>query len=115
MHSLQETLWENVSKRPLKTNLVGKSHKLSEWPNFGFSNYNPDYIVLSAHLTQKFMSKNEISKVLKIDDSTINHFLNAASLLQILETKDPVETDPKPLRSQVSRFSEKLKTIFNFS
>lgn len=30
MHSLQETLWENVSKRPLKTNLVGKSHKLSE-------------------------------------------------------------------------------------
>ncbi|WP_223786749.1 hypothetical protein [Marinicella meishanensis] len=115
MHSLQETIWENVSNRPLKQNMVGKYYRLTEWPNFGFSKYSPDFIVLSAHLTKKTMSKSELLQLVNGNEHIVNHFLNAASLLQIIELKEGRENLQRDSGSAVSHFTNRLKSLFGFS
>ncbi len=113
MNSLQETIWENISHNPLKTSLRGKYYRLKEWPNFGFSKYSPDFIVLSAHLTKKLANKNQLLSLINADEHIIDHFLNAASLLQILEVTDyPEETTAA--ENTTSGFTIKLKKLFGF-
>lgn len=114
MNSIQETIWENITKTPLKSSLEGKYYRLSEWPNFGFSKYSPDFIVLSAHLTKKFLNKNELLKLINADDHIVNHFLNASSLLQILEVSER-SVEPTTFESSTNIFTLKLKKIFGFN
>ncbi len=114
MASLQETIWENISHRPLKISLQGKYYKLTEWPNFGFSKYSPDFIVLSANLTKKFLNMEELKALVQSDEYIINHFLNAASLLQIIEVKDDMGTQKPCKQSVVSKFTDRLKKMFQY-
>lgn len=114
MPSLQETIWENISNKPLKASLQGKYYKLTEWPNFGFSKYSPDFIVLSANLTKKFLTMAELKALVQSDEYIINHFLNAASLLQIIEVKDDIGKPMPAQQSVVSKFTDKLKKMFRY-
>ncbi len=113
MSSLQETIWENVTHSKLKSSLKGKYYRLREWPNFGFSKYSPDFIVLSAHLTKRFINKSDLLKLVDADEYVIDHFLNASLLLRILEVSDAsdqVEVSHNP----TSGFATKLKKLFGF-
>lgn len=113
MSSIQKTLWENVSRNKLKLSLKGKYYRLNEWPNFGFSKYSPDFIILSAHLTKKFINKDELLKLVDTEEYVVDHFLNAASLLQILEVSDQQSEFDIP-QNAASGFTIKLKKLFGF-
>ncbi len=115
MSGLQEIIWENVGRSRLKSSLRGKCFRLSEWPNFGFSKYSPDFIVLSAHLTKKFFRKSELIELTDAEEYIIDHFLNAASLLQILEVSEDQSRNSENHMSPTAGFASKLKKLFGFN
>ena len=114
MSPIQKTIWENVREINLKHNLKGKYYRLNEWPNFGFSKYSPDFIVLSAHLTKDYLNKTELLNLVKAEEYIVNHFLNASSLLQILEVSE-FGSEGENMQSPTEGFTSKLKKLFGFN
>jgi len=112
MTQLMETLWENPDSAPLKPFLEGKYYTLNKWPNFGFSNYSPEFVQISAYLSRGYLTKKEILQVIEIDEQLLNYFLNTAHLQGILEAETYPNGSKSDRPSQINRFTNKLKQFF---
>jgi len=114
MSSVTESLWENASYVPLKANLKNKFYKIKHWPNFGFSEYKPEYVRLSALLAYQTFTKAELIEVTAYDEHYINHFLNAAYLLQLLDVQESTKRKPFVFKRKFNLFTFRLKAVFGF-
>ena len=115
MAQLTETLWERTDTSPLKPFLKGKYYTLNRWPNFGFSEYSPEFVQISAYLSRGYLNRKDILSVVDTDENLLNHFLNTAHLLGILDTCDRPLGVKRDSISTVSLFTQKLKQFFNIS
>ena len=114
MALLTETLWETPDVSPLKLILKGKYYTLNQWPNFGSSRYAPEYIQICAYLGRGYLSKKEVLSATDVDEQLLDYFLNTAHLLGILDVISHPAGSTSQAPSSISRFTHKLKQLFNF-
>lgn len=106
MAQLMQSLWENLDNKPLKASLQGKYYNLKRWPNFGFSEYRPEYVQVSAYLSRHQMNKRQILKLVEMDEKALDHFLNSSHLVGILTTSS------MPSKNEFSDSSKSAKNSF---
>lgn len=113
MSTLQENIWEHISERALSEPLRGKFYRLKEWPSFGFCKYSPDFIILSANLSKGFLNKTDLLRLVHNNEMIVNHFLNAANQLEILDVVDQNPEETGASNAVFDQLTTKLKKLFN--
>lgn len=112
MKNVQSVLWENISREALKPSLKDKVFQLKRWPNFGLSDYKPEFVVICGHLSVKHLSKFELRRRTGLREDVIDYFLNKASLLDLLEVKPMLAGMEGGRKTRISSFTGKLKSMF---
>ncbi|MFC4315000.1 hypothetical protein ACFPN2_38435 [Steroidobacter flavus] len=109
---LDALLWRlalHGCKSRLLPELPPSAHfKLRRWPDFGRIEHTPDHLRLAARLVRQKMTVLELAIVTRLPVSTINAFINACCLIELLE----VHSDG-PKHSPVDARPSRYAGIFN--
>lgn len=88
-YKLETLLWrlgQHGCKSRLLPELPADAHfKLRRWPDFGRLESTPNHLRLAARLVRQRMTVLELAIVTGLPVSTINAFVNACSLIELLE------------------------------
>ncbi len=114
MSAIIESLWEHTSYLPLKTNLKGKSFRLKQWPNFGFSSYQPEYVTLAACLTHRTLDAKQLRQLTGYQKHQVNSFLNAAYLMDLLEVQEETHPISERINQKLNDFAQRMRQYFGF-
>jgi hypothetical protein len=88
-YKLDALLWrlgQQGCKSRLLPELPADAHfKLRRWPDFGRLEHTPNHLRLAARLVRQRMTVLELAIVTGLPVSTINAFVNACCLIELLE------------------------------
>lgn len=114
MSAIIESLWEHTSYLPLKANLKGKSFRLKQWPNFGFSSYQPAFVTLAACLSHRTLDVKQLRQLTGYQKHQINSFLNAAYLMGLLEVQEQTQNFSVIINQRFNAFTQRMRQYFGF-
>lgn len=108
-YKLDAMLWrlaQRGCKRRLLPELPADAHfKLRRWPDFGRLEHTPDDLRLAARLVRQRMTVLELAIVTGLPVSTINAFVNACCLIELLEVHGLAQPDRSVSGARPSRYS----------
>lgn len=114
MSSIIESLWEHFSYLPLKKRLKEQPISLKKWPNFGFSEYKPEFITIAAILSKQKLTSQQIIKITGYEAYMVHSFLNAAYLLNLIDTQLKPNQDHLTINDKFNAFTHRMKHFFDF-
>lgn len=77
----------------LHPSLVSKTVSMKSWPDFGKTAYMQEFVTLSAFLTSKPYSFEELVQYSQMDNKVVAHFMNTARMLGLLDILKESEND----------------------
>lgn len=108
-YKLDAVLWrlaQHGYKRRLLPELPADAHfKLRRWPDFGRLEHTPNDLRLAARLVRQRMTVLELAIVTGLPVSTINAFVNACCLIELLEVHAVDQPDRPAGGARPSRYS----------
>jgi hypothetical protein len=107
--SVKQYFWAKVLMPDLHPSLANKTVSMTQWPDFGKAKYMQEFVTLSALLTSRPYSFEELVHHSQMDNKVVAHFMNTARMLGLLEiAKDSGQTRNLGSDKKSDSFSSRL-------